>query len=688
MPNHLASETSPYLLQHKDNPVEWYPWGDEAFARARAENKPIFLSIGYSACHWCHVMAHESFEDQETARILNENFVSIKVDREERPDVDSIYMNAVQAISGSGGWPMSVFLMPDGRPFFGGTYFPNTTRGGLPSFSQLLDQVSRAYREQHDALERDAGNLTKAISRVIALEGENSAKVGEETLQIAFQDIATRYDRVNGGFGSQPKFPPSMTLEFLLRLHHRFGWNQALEMVTFTLDRMARGGIYDQLGGGFHRYSTDARWLVPHFEKMLYDNALLLRVYLNAYQVTGDMLYRRVVEETIEYIRREMTDPEGGFYGTQDADSEGHEGKFFVWNEEQLNEALDQKVDVKAVLDYWGVSSGPNFEGHNILWVLEPPAEVAERHHLSLDALEHQVVTARDALYRLRQDRIPPGKDTKILVAWNGLMISALAQAARVLDRTDILGMAVQASDFVLGKLYANGRLRRSFKDGQARFDGYLEDYSFLAEGLLELYQSTFDMKWFRAALALTETLVEQFWDDGVGFYDTSRDHEKLVIRPQEIADNALPSGTSSAVAVLLRISILADRPEWRERARRILDRLASAVQEYPTAFSYLACQLDFSLSQPDEIALVGDRDSAPMKAMLDTVFKKYRPNQVIAFSSGGDGAEEWIPLLRERESIGGQPTAYVCHNFVCELPVTTAEALAVQLDRPLPGSP
>jgi uncharacterized protein YyaL (SSP411 family) len=684
MPNRLAHETSPYLLQHKDNPVDWYPWGEEAFARAKAEDKPVFLSVGYSACHWCHVMAHESFEDEETAAFLNEHFINIKVDREERPDVDSLYMNAVQAITGGGGWPMSVWLLPDGRPFYGGTYYPKEPRYGMPSFLQVLRRVEQIFRENRSLLERDAASLTDMLSRSLSLS-EGEVQLPEpEVFRVIFYELVKQYDSRNGGFGDRPKFPPAMTLELLLRLYRRFGWQQALEMVTHTLDRMAWGGIYDQLGGGFHRYSVDEQWLVPHFEKMLYDNALLLRPYLYAYQITGEPRYRRVVEEVIEYIRREMTSTEGGFYSTQDADSEGHEGKYFVWDKAELRAVLDSTIDAEAVLDYWGIKLGANFEGRYILWVPEPPEAVAARHDLSVDDLMAEVEKARARLFGRREKRIHPGRDEKVLTAWNGLMINSLAQVSRVLGRPDFLDLAIRSADFILRELRRDGRLLRSFKDGQARHNAYLEDYAFITEGLLELYQTTFDMRWFKEALGLTEQMVDLFWDEEAGFFDTASDHGGLIARPQGLTDNAIPAGTSSAVAVLVRMAILADRPNWRERAVRILARLAPAMGAYPTAFSYLASQLDFVLSEPHEIALVGDPSLEDMSALLEIIRKPFRPNQVVALRMPDDGeAARLIPLLAGRDQVDGAATAYVCRHFTCRLPVVSPEALQAELEIP-----
>lgn len=683
MPNRLANETSPYLLQHQNNPVDWYAWGDEAFEKAQRENKPIFLSVGYSACHWCHVMEHESFEDEETAMLMNELFVSIKVDREERPDVDAIYMSAVQAMSGHGGWPMSVWLLPDGRPFYGGTYYPKTARYNMPGFQDVLRRIAEVYREKQDAIERDAANLTRAISRRMDLASGESEALSDTTLQIAFQKIASTYDSEWGGFGDAPKFPPDMTLELLFRLYADYGWQHALSIATHTLDKMAWGGMYDQLGGGFHRYSVDNKWLVPHFEKMLYDNALLIRAYLYGYQITGEARYRRIVEETVEYVQREMTSPEGGFYSAQDADSEGEEGKFFVWNLDEIKRALAGNPNLLAVLDYWGVGAAPNFEGHSILWVPNTPEDVAENQNVSVEALMDAVSEARDVLFEIREKRVKPGRDEKVLTAWNGLMIKSLAEAGRVLDRKDWVRLASDAADFVLRELQRDGRLLRTYKDGQAKIAGFLEDYAFFTEGLIELYQTTFELRWFEEAKRLAELMVDLFWDDGAGFFDTARDGENLITRPQEITDNALPSGTSSAVAVLLRMAILAERADWRDRAERLLTRLAPAIQQYPSAFAYMASQYDFAISAPHEIALVGSLDDAGLQELLATINQRFMPDKVVAHRLEDDqrGAE-LIPLLAARTMIDGKATAYVCQNYVCQLPVTSVDGLKQQLAR------
>ncbi len=616
---------------------------------------------------------------------MNAYFVCVKVDREERPDVDSIYMNAVQALTGGGGWPMSVWLLPDGRPFYGGTYFPAAARQGMPSFKQVLLRIAETYAQRRDRLADDAQRLTEAISGRVSLDTGESGDPTDQTLQLAFQGFAQRYDAQWGGFGTRPKFPPGMALDLLLRLHYRYAWPEALKMVTHTLDRMAWGGMYDQIGGGFHRYSTDTMWLVPHFEKMLYDNAQLLSVYLHAYQVTGERRYRQVVEDIAAYAAREMTDPSGGFHSSQDADSEGEEGKFFIWQADELRGVLGSLVNADAVLDFWGVLRGPNFDGQNILWVPEPPETVAERHALSVDALLGEVGAARGILFERRETRVRPRRDDKILTAWNGLMIDSLAQAGRVLDRDDLTHMAARAADFILREMGgAGGRLRRSYKDGRARFDAYLEDYAFLSRALLELYQTTFDLRWYRESLALAETMVDLFWDDISGFYDTARDHETLITRPQEVTDNATPSGASGAVGVLLRHAILADRPTWREMAMRVLARFDGAMQQYPQAFGYLASQFDFALGQPHEIAVVGGLADADTRALLDVIWQPYRPNQVVALRAPGDTtAAQIIPLLEGRDLLDGHAAAYVCRSYMCRLPVDTPGALAAELDWP-----
>ena len=678
--NRLIHETSPYLLQHAHNPVDWYPWGEEALAKARAEDKPILLSIGYSACHWCHVMEHESFEDGETAGLMNELFVSIKVDREERPDLDTIYMNAVQAMTGRGGWPMTVFLTPDGRPFYGGTYFPPEDRHGLPGFRRVLLSAAQTYRDRREEIEQSANHIRDHIERLNTLPASGPT-LSRSLLRAAYDALWASYDAVHGGFGRAPKFPPSMSLEFLLRTYQRTGERRALSMVENTLQKMARGGLYDQLGGGFHRYSVDAVWLVPHFEKMLYDNALLSRLYLHAYQVTGDTFYRCIAEETLDYVAREMTASLGGFYSTQDADSEGEEGRFFVWTPGEIRSVLGEE-EGSLFCHHFGVTGGGNFEGRNILHVRKQLAEVSRETGISAVELQEVIDRGRTKLFAEREKRVKPGRDDKVLTAWNGLMLKGFAEAARVLRRSDYLQIALANADFLLSTLRRDGRLLRTYKDGQARLNGYLEDYAFLVDGLLALYEATFDQHWFEEARALTDTMIEQFWDDvGGGFFKTSRDHETLITRPKDFFDNAVPSGNSVAADVLLRLAILTSEPKYERKAVTVLELTRDAVAQHPSGFGHLLCALDFHLSRPKEIAIVGDPESAGTQALLDVVFGCYLPNKVVALVRPDDPVPaQAISLLEGRHQIDGKATAYVCENYTCQLPVTDPEALAEQL--------
>ncbi len=673
--NRLIHETSPYLRQHAHNPVDWYPWGKEALARARAEDKPIFLSIGYSACHWCHVMEHESFEDEETAALMNERFVSIKVDREERPDLDAIYMDAMQAMTGQGGWPMSVWLTPDGKPFHGGTYYPKEPRYGMPSFQQVLRAAADAYHNQRDRVDGQAERLTAMLRRTASLAADGG-ELGADILVEALQQMRQYFDDEDGGFGSQPKFPQPMTLDFALTQHRRTGDLDALWMAELTLEKMAHGGLYDQLGGGFHRYSVDAVWLVPHFEKMLYDNAQLLRTYLHVWQVTGRPLHRRIVEETIDYVLREMTAPDGGFYSTQDADSEGHEGKFFVWTPQEIEALLDPPT--AAIFgDYYGVSARGNFEGKNILSVVRSVEQVAQRFKSSPAKVEAALAQGRSVLFARRETRIKPGRDEKILTEWNGLMIHALAECGVVLDRPDALAAATQAANFVLAQMrQPDGRLYRSYKDGQARFNAYLEDYAALIRGLIALYEATFDLRWLGEAAQLTQIMFEQFHDAANGgFFQTGVDHEQLVARRKDFVDNAIPSGNSLAAESLLRLAVFLDKDDYRRQAARILLMMKEAMARQPTGFGRLLGVLDAFLAPSQEIAIVGDPADAATQALLATVRRRYLPHTVVALKRPGE--ESMLPLLQGRDLVDGQPAAYVCENYACRLPVTSADALA-----------
>ena len=683
MPNRLAHETSPYLLQHAENPVDWYPWGPEAFEKARAEGKPVFLSVGYSACHWCHVMAHESFEDEATAELMNERFVSVKVDREERPDIDSIYMDAVQALAGRGGWPMSVFLTPEGAPFFGGTYFPSEGGHGQPSFTEILTQIAAVWEMGRDQIMEVGARMTEALS-----EAARSEAIGErdgldrETLDTAARILAGGFDRKYGGWGGAPKFPQPTAIEFALRRFLATGVPTMLEVATTTLDGMARGGIYDQLGGGFHRYSTDGFWLVPHFEKMLYDNAQLARVYLHAWQVTGDESYRRVTTETLDYMTREMLDPKGGFYSAQDADSEGGEGRFFLWTPEEIRSALEavppeagiDAADAALFFMAYGVTPAGNFEGRSILHVARTPAQIASAQAGEEMELADRLARVRSALLEAREARVKPGLDDKVLASWNGLALAAFAEAARVFGRGDYAAVATRNADFLLREMRADGgRMRHTWKAGEAKVNGFLEDYAHVADGLLELYQTTFEPRWLYAARELGDAILEHFADPAGGFFDTSDDHEELLLRPRSIQDGATPSGGSMASSVLLRLAEYTGDRRYAQAAEGAITGVKEGMTQMPLGFANWLCALDFALAPPTEIAIVGE----PLDALLEVVRRVYRPSVVVAASASEC---EDIALLESRKPVGGVPTAYVCRQFRCEAPATTAAELEVLL--------
>ncbi|HEX6650370.1 MAG TPA: thioredoxin domain-containing protein [Pyrinomonadaceae bacterium] len=674
MPNQLIHETSPYLLQHANNPVEWYPWGDEAFEKARSENKPVLLSIGYSACHWCHVMAHESFENDEIAKLMNENFVNIKVDREERPDLDQIYMNAVQMMTHHGGWPMTVFLTPEGVPFYGGTYFPPQDRYNMPGFPRVLIGVAEAYRDRQDDIRETGTSLVNELRRLSETSGLDQP-VEQELLDAAYTGIIRNYDSINGGFGGAPKFPPAMTLEFLLRTYARTGNSDALEIVSHTCQKMAEGGIYDQLGGGFHRYSTDSKWLVPHFEKMLYDNALLSRLYLHYFQVSQSESARETVEGILDYVLREMTDAAGGFYSTQDADSEGHEGKFFVWDIDEIRKALGER-DAALFNSYYNITEAGNFEGKNIPNVTRSFAEVAQEHGVSVAELRESLQESKRKLFELREGRIKPDRDEKVLTAWNGLMMASFAEAGVILDRPDYTDAARRNAQFVLTNLRKDGALLRTWKDGIAKFNGYLEDYAFLIDGLVTLYETTGEFRWLEEALALTDRMIEEFWDnEGGGFFFTGKSHENLIVRSKDYFDNATPSGNSVAALVLLRLAIFAGKDNYRNLAIAILREVGGSVRRYPSGFGYALSAADFLLSTPKEVAIMG-KDAADIGPLLRETWRTYLPNKVVAPSFG----PQKIPLLENRPLQNGRPTAYVCEHDTCKQPVNELSELAAQL--------
>jgi uncharacterized protein len=654
MPNRLAAETSPYLLQHRDNPVDWYPWGEEALERAREEDRPILLSVGYSACHWCHVMERESFEDAETAAYMNEHFVNIKVDREERPDVDAIYMEAVQAMTGHGGWPMTVFLDPDGVPFYGGTYFPPDESRGMPSFRMVMEAVMVAFEGQREEI-RERAAETRARLGAIGQVEPNPDQPGDAELASAVRLLIERADRQRGGFGGAPKFPPASALELLLA---RAG-DDANAVVGETLEAMVAGGIYDQIGGGFARYSVDSVWLVPHFEKMLYDNALLAGAYLHGWQALGQERYRRVCEETLDWMLREMRGPEGGFYSALDADSEGVEGRFYVWTPDQVREVLGDAAE--PVLAHYGVTEQGNFEGASILHLAggpeaDPPPGLEE---------------ARKALYEARAKRVWPGLDDKRLASWNALAIAALAEAGAVLGREDYLQAARECAEFVLGSMRdPEDHLLRTYKDGSARLNAYLEDHAFLLEALLTLYEADLDPRWFEAARELAETMVARFGDpERGGFFSTSADHEQLIARRKEVGDHPIPSGNSAAAMGLLRLAALSGERGYEQQAEGVFALFARTAVQHPDSFAHMLRALDFYLSPVKEVALVGDE----LGQLAATVRSGFRPHLVLA--GGPEGSSE-PPLLRDRPTVDGRAAAYVCEHFTCQAPVTDRETL------------
>jgi uncharacterized protein YyaL (SSP411 family) len=681
--NRLQHATSPYLRQHAENPVDWYEWGEEAFALARQQDKPILLSVGYSACHWCHVMAHESFEDAETAALMNRDFVNIKVDREERPDVDDIYMQATQIFNrGQGGWPMTVFLTPEGKPFHAGTYYPKEAGRGMPTFKQIMAAVIDAWQTRRDQVNHVAEQITEGLQRDLLGIGESGSPLDADLLEHAFHAAIRDFDPVHGGLSrGQPKFPMPMNYAFLLSmaryLREESARQRALEVVGFTLKKMARGGMYDQLGGGFHRYSVDRVWLVPHFEKMLYDNAQLSRLYLHTWQATGDPFFKRIAEEIYDYLLREMQSAEGGFYSTTDADSEGEEGKFFVWSLEELRAALPPEVAQSAIA-YWDVTASGNFEGHTILHVPAEPSQVALGLGISQALLESHIEQARQTLYAKRLERVPPSLDDKILTAWNGMTIASLAEAARALGRADYRAAAIRAAEFALNLLRRDGRLLRSYKDGRAQLNGYLEDYACLIDGLIQLYQTTFAARWLQEALSLTERVLTHFRAADGGFYDTSDDHEQLITRPRNLQDNAVPSGNSTLAKVLLQLAAYTGEARYSAAAEAILAPLAGALREYPLAFGEALNAVRLLVHGVQEVAVLGVADSPETAALLQVLHTGYYPNAVIAHSEV-DSAD-FPPLLAGRSLLNGLPTAYVCRHFACQLPVNTPEALRAQL--------
>jgi len=678
MPNRLATSNSPYLLQHQDNPVDWYPWGPEALERAKAEDKPIFLSIGYAACHWCHVMAHESFEDEATAAYMNEHFINIKVDREERPDIDGIYMTAVVAMTGSGGWPMSVFVTPDGQPFLGGTYFPPVARYNMPSFMDALQHVRRLWTEERDKVLENGRVITQHLQAHSTPQAAGES-LQPEALSQAVMTLAQAYDWRHGGWGQAPKFPQPMTIDFLLGRATQSD-QLALDMARHALQSMALGGMYDVVGGGFARYSVDDHWRVPHFEKMLYDNAQLARVYLHGYLVSKDETLRQVCEETLDFVVRELRHEDGGFYSSLDADCEGEEGKFYVWSLAEIQAHLE-KPAADLVIAAYGVSEAGNFEGHNVLQRVKDDAALAAQFGLEkAAAVRQQLAAAHASLLAARSKRTRPGTDDKVLTAWNGLMLIAFAEAARYLQRPDYLQIAQANADFLLRELHDGNRLLRSWRAGrnrvaQATHNAYLEDYAALTLGLLALYQSDGDVRWYAAAGKLANEFTQHFADPAGGFFDTRDDHEALITRPKDMQDNATPSGGGLAALALLQLHAFTGNSDWHAAASSMLASIAGAAVRYPTAFAQWLYAGSWLLAGGREVAIVGEGTDA----LVETLWSTWRPFDVAAVSPHPPAAGS-PPLLAERPLKDGLATAYVCRNFACQLPVNTAEELANQL--------
>jgi uncharacterized protein YyaL (SSP411 family) len=685
-PNRLARETSLYLKQHANNPVDWFPWGPEALARARELNRPIFLSIGYSACHWCHVMEHESFEDEATAKILNDHFVPVKVDREERPDLDAIYMNAHHWLAREGGgWPLSAFLTPDLVPFYSGTYYPPDDRyaaHGRPSFQNLLRGIINAWQTQQDRIAAIGENVKQFLEMNSQVEPD-AGELSPGLLRNAVAAMRRGFDPTHGGFGDAPKFPHALELKLLLRAAKRFGDDSAQQMARLTLARMARGGMYDQVGGGFHRYSVDARWLVPHFEKMLYDNALLAGAFTEAWQLTRDPFYRQIARETLDYVVWEMTAPGGAFYSTQDADSEGEEGKFYVWSEKEIRDVLGPELGEFACR-VWDVTEGGNFEGHNILFRARPDHVDAQQLGLSLEDFEAKLVEVKRKLYEVRSKRVWPGRDEKILTAWNGLMIAAMARAGAAFGEGTYFNRARLAADYLLENMRsADGRLFRTAGDGQpARLAGYLEDYAFLADALVTLYEATFIPKYIRAAVELADVMLKHFADpNGPGFFYTADDHERLIARTKDLHDGSTPSGNAMAVTALLRLAKLCGRRDFAAKAEEALRGYRGMMAEHPAACGQMLVALDFHLGPVQEIAVIGKQGDDETVKVLDTIRSGFRPNAVLAFHDPADGPPpDFIPLLKDRPMVDGGVTTYVCENFVCQAPLVGADAVAAAL--------
>ena len=682
--NHLIREKSPYLLQHVENPVDWYPWGDEAFQKAKKEDKPIFLSVGYATCHWCHVMAHESFEDEEVARVLNRSFVAIKVDREERPDVDQIYMSVCQALTGQGGWPLSIFMTPEGSPFFAGTYFPKEGRMGMPGFIDLLQRIAAAWQTEREKILQGSAE----IRRVIRQEAGPAAKEGSPSqadLRKTYTQLSRSFDVAWGGFGKAPKFPSPHHLTYLLRWHKRNQDPQAADMVVKTLEAMRRGGIFDHLGFGFHRYSVDERWLVPHFEKMLYDQAMLAMAYVEAYQALGEKNFAETAGEIFTYVLRDMTAPEGGFYSAEDADSEGREGLFYVWTPAEAKKHLGaERGDLFC--RFYGITPEGNFEdGLSIPHVSMTLEAFADREKIPVGNLGKILAEAREKLLQVREKRIHPLKDDKILTAWNGLMIAALAKGSGALQEPAFSSAAEKAADFILRRMRDDsGRLRRRYRLGHVAYPGYLDDYACFIWGLIELYEATFKPRYLAAAMELQRIQIELFWDDsGGGFFMTAKDAEELIARPKDLYDGAVPSGNSVAFLNLLRLARMGGNPDWEKLADRMIRGFGGAVGDYPMAYTHLMSGLDFFLGPTREIVIAGNPEERTTREMITYAQRTFLPFKILLLRPDGEAGREISGLCPFLEAMGpgkGGTSAYICEGYSCKAPIASLAELQTAL--------
>jgi len=687
--NRLADEKSPYLLQHADNPVDWYPWGVEAFEKARSENKPVLLSIGYSTCHWCHVMEHESFEDQEVATLMNDTFVCVKVDREERPDIDNIYMTVCQMLTGSGGWPLTIFLTPDKQPFFAGTYIPKHDRFGRPGLLEMIPRIKELWKLKQPEVARSAAEITQALQKVAA---DTSGDIlDESTLKAGFEQLARRFDRVFGGFGDAPKFPTPHQHLFLLRYWKRAGDARALEMVEKSLEAMRQGGIYDHVGFGFHRYSTDREWLVPHFEKMLYDQALLSMAYIEAYQATRKEEYAEIAREIYEYILRDMTDPEGGFYSAEDADSEGVEGKFYVWKAEELEQILGEEAPF--FFEIFNIERNGNFleqvvghrTGENIIYRTKPWGVLGSERKLEEQLLRLRIEEARKKLFQIREARVHPLKDDKILADWNGLMIASFAKAAAALAEPKYAEAASRSANFILKTMRnPDGSLIHRYRGGEAALQAHLDDYAFLVYGLIELYQTTFDVSFLKSAIELNDYMLKHFWDERAGgFFFTSESGEQLLVRTKEVYDGAVPSGNSVAYFNLLRLGRITANLELERKAEQLERAFAGQIGHLPSAYTQFLIGLDFRIGPSYEVVVAGRAETGDTAEMLVALQKVYAPRKILIFRPEEEGAPEisrLAPYTEAQKSIDGKATAYICQNHVCNLPTTDVREAIEQI--------